>query len=185
MEQIFAPWRMDWIAEEDPNSEFDGCVFCELPRSEADAGHRVLARADQAYAVLNSSPYNPGHTLVIPTTHTLQLPDLDDETLLSTFRLLQTMMEAIDDLLQPDGYNLGVNIGSAAGASIDDHIHVHLIPRWSGDTTFLPTSANTQVIPEALDETYGRIRDILLSFSSVEASDTHHAVDVAEPSLHE
>ena len=108
--------------------------------------------------LINKAPYTPGHLLVLPFGHGGSLTDADDESLLGVFRLLQTSVEALDAALEPDGVNVGMNVGEAGGASITDHLHVHVVPRWAGDTTFMPTTANAKVAPEALDETYERLR---------------------------
>ena len=159
MEQVFAPWRIDWVERSGPD-EFEDCVFCELPDREADRENYLLARADDAYVLLNNYPYNPGHAMVIPHQHTGEYGELDEDALLAKERLVQRTIAAMETALEPDGYNVGYNLGGgAAGGSIDDHLHAHIVPRWEGDTNFMPTVADTKVIVEAVLDTYDRLHD--------------------------
>lgn len=157
MERIFAPWRIDWVSRDNSNADFDGCVFCVLAKADEDRAHRVVARNGRAFAVLNKDPYNPGHVLVIPDMHGGDFTDLSMDTLTSVASLQQQTVAAVDRALGPNGFNVGMNLGKAGGASITDHVHVHVVPRWNGDTTFMPTTANAKIIAEALDETYDRL----------------------------
>ncbi|MFC7132604.1 MULTISPECIES: HIT family protein [Salinibaculum] len=158
MEQVFAPWRIDWVERPDKNADVEGCVFCDLPAQDADRENNLVARADDAYVLLNNYPYNPGHAMVIPREHTGDYRDLDDASLLAKERLVQRTIDAMDAALGPDGYNVGYNLGGgAAGGSIDDHLHAHVVPRWSGDTNFMPVVGDTKVIVEAVTETYDRL----------------------------
>jgi len=178
MDAKFAPWRINWVTQDDPNEEIDGCVFCGIPDQGEDIQYRILARGDHSYAVLNNSPYNPGHTMVIPFAHLDTLVDFDPGMLYDTLILVQKSMVAISDTFQPDGFNIGVNIGRAAGASIDDHLHIHLIPRWYGDTTFMPITANTKLVVQALDESYYELRDSFAQIEGVEEQGTDQAASV-------
>ncbi len=160
MDRVFAPWRIEWVERDDRNAELDGCVFCALPEADADREHRVVARTDGAYVLLNNYPYNPGHAMVIPEAHTGDYRNLDDEALLAKERLLQRTIDAMDAAMNPDGYNVGYNLGGgAAGGSIGDHLHAHVVPRWTGDTNFMPVIGDTKVIVEAVDETYDRLHE--------------------------
>ncbi|WP_115864832.1 HIT family protein [Halorussus litoreus] len=170
MDQIFAPWRIDWVERDDKNPDVEECVFCELPDRDADREHRILARNDRAVVMLNNSPYNPGHAMVIPDEHTGDYRDLDDETLLDHARLKQRTFEALDDALDPDGFNAGLNLGRGAGGSIGDHLHSHVVPRWEGDTNFMPVVSDTKVVVEALDETYDRVREAFAEQAGVDGS---------------
>lgn len=158
MDSMFAPWRMDWVTREDSNEGIDGCVFCELPEADTDQETRIIARSDHSYVLVNKAPYTPGHVLVIPHSHAGDLIELETETIQDVFMLTKQTTAAIEHALRPDGFNIGMNIGKAGGASVEDHVHMHVIPRWHGDTTFMPTTANTKIIAEALDETYERLR---------------------------
>ena len=159
MDQVFAPWRIEWVERPERNEDIEGCVFCTLPEREADRENNLLARGNGAYVLLNNYPYNPGHAMVIPHEHTGEYRDLDAETLLAKERLLQRTIEAMDTALSPDGYNVGYNLGSGAGGSIDDHLHAHVVPRWAGDTNFMPVVGDTKVIVEAVTETYDRLHE--------------------------
>lgn len=178
MDPIFAPWRMNWITRGAVNEDLDGCVFCELPEQGADRQQRILARSVTSYVLVNKAPYTPGHLLVVPTSHEGSLADIDEQVLLDMFKLVRTSVDAIRRELSPDGFNIGMNIGKAGGASIEDHLHVHIVPRWEGDTTFMPTIANSKVIAEALDETYDRLYDAFLDLEWVEADGEDSAVMV-------
>jgi ATP adenylyltransferase len=156
MDQVFAPWRIEWV-ERDGDS--DGCPFCELPDRGADREARIVARSDHAFCLLNNAPYNPGHAMVIPYRHTGSYPDLDHEALLDHSRLVQRTLAAIDDGLDPDGANTGMNLGDSAGGSIDDHLHTHVVPRWADDTNFMPVIGDMKVIVEAIDDTYDHLHD--------------------------
>lgn len=157
MDRIFAPWRIDWIRREDKNPDVEECVFCELPERNADREHRIVARSEHAYVMLNNYPYNPGHTMVIPTTHTGSYADLDAPVLDDHARLKQRTFDALEAGLEPDGFNAGLNLGSGSGGSIADHLHTHIVPRWEGDTNFMPVIGETKVIVEALEETYDQL----------------------------
>ncbi|WP_123534922.1 HIT domain-containing protein [Halosimplex salinum] len=162
MDQVFAPWRIDWVEREGGNDDVDGCVFCAFAEGDRhrDRERRIVARSDRAFVLLNNYPYNPGHAMVIPHDHTGDYRDLDDDVLLDHARLKQRTFDALEDGLGPDAYNAGLNIGGgAAGGSIDDHLHTHVVPRWEGDTNFMPVVADTQVIVEAVDDSYDRLRD--------------------------
>ena len=160
MEQVFAPWRIDWIERSDKNADVDGCVFCAFADDEADAENKVVARSDHAFVLLNNYPYTPGHAMVIPAQHTGEYGDLRDEELLDHARLKQRTLDALDDAMRPNGFNTGCNLGGdAAGGSIDDHLHTHVVPRWEGDTNFMPVISDTSVIVEAVEDTYDRLHD--------------------------
>jgi len=159
MDQIFAPWRIQWVERAEQNPEVD-CVFCALPDRDDDEDNRIVARSDHAYVLLNNYPYNPGHAMVIPRPHTGDYAALSETVLLDHARLTQRTLEALQTALDPDGFNAGLNLGgSAAGGSIDDHLHTHVVPRWTGDTNFMATVADTTVIVEAIADTYARLYD--------------------------
>ncbi|WP_227353612.1 HIT family protein [Haladaptatus salinisoli] len=157
MQQVFAPWRIEWVEREEAESDVE-CVFCELPHRGADREHLVVARNDHAVVMLNNYPYNPGHVMVIPDQHTGDFRELDDETLLGHARLKRRTFDALERALSPDGFNAGLNIGEGSGGSIA-HLHTHVVPRWEGDTNFMPVIADTKVIVEGLEDTYERLYD--------------------------
>lgn len=178
MEQLFAPWRIEWVERSD-GSEFDGCVFCELPARDADREFNVVARSEHAYVLLNNYPYNPGHVMVIPYRHTGAYRDLDDEVLLDQARLKQRTIDAIESAFDPDGLNAGMNIGgTAAGGSIGDHLHTHVVPRWSGDTDFMAVVSETNVIVEGIEDSYDRLHEAFAAQDGVVVEDEQTAVVV-------
>jgi len=176
MDSVFAPWRIEWV-ERDGSDDVEGCVFCALPTGETDRDSLVVARNDHAYVVLNNYPYNPGHVMVIPDVHEGDYEALSAAVLLAHSRLTQQTIEALKDALNPDGVNAGLNLGgSAAGGSIDDHLHTHVVPRWSGDTNFMPVVAETKVIVEALEDTYERLHESFADLDDAESTDEDAAV---------
>lgn len=155
MERLWTPWRMEYIKS---GTTGEGCIFCELPEAGDDEASLILARAEHGFAVLNKFPYNPGHLMVTPFRHVGDLADLKDEELADTTRLLRRSVQVIRDAWEPTGFNVGMNLGQFAGAGIPDHVHWHVVPRWSGDTNFMPVVGQTKVLPELLDETYAKLR---------------------------
>lgn len=159
MDKVFAPWRIEWVEREETDPDAD-CVFCAFEAADDDRANNVVARGDRAFVLLNNYPYNPGHVMVIPHEHTGDYCDLDDETLLDHARLKQRTFDALAAALGPDAFNAGLNLGgSAAGGSIDDHLHTHVVPRWEGDTNFMPVVSDTKVIVEAVEDTYERLHE--------------------------
>jgi ATP adenylyltransferase len=176
MDQVFAPWRIEWVEREE--SDGDECPFCALPDQAADRENRIVARSDRAFVLLNNYPYNPGHAMVIPRRHTGEYRALDEATLIDHVRLKQRTFDALEEALGPDGFNAGLNLGDASGGSIDDHLHTHVVPRWSGDTNFMPVIGDTKVIVEALDDTYERVRDAFAAQEGTELEGETRAVRV-------
>jgi ATP adenylyltransferase len=170
MEQVFAPWRIEWIEREDKNEDVDGCVFCEFFESDDDCENLVVARSDHAFVMFNNYPYNPGHAMVVPRVHTGDYRDLPEDVLLDHAKLKQRTFDALDAALGPDGFNAGLNLGRGAGGSIGDHLHTHVVPRWEGDTNFMPVVSDTKVIVEAVDETYDRVREAFAEQECVDGS---------------
>jgi ATP adenylyltransferase len=172
MEQVFAPWRIEWVEREEKNADVD-CVFCEFPAREDDREHLVVARSEHAVVMLNNYPYNPGHCMVVPREHTGDYTDLSEEALFDHARLKQATLDALDAAFDPEGYNAGLNLGgTAAGGSIGDHLHTHVVPRWGGDTNFMPVISDTKVIVEALDDSYDRLHDAFGDHPAAVESDT-------------
>ena len=176
MDQVFAPWRIEWVEREEQNPDVD-CVFCALPAEDADRENNVVARSDHAVVLLNNYPYSPGHAMVIPTTHTGDLSALDDETRLDHAKLEARTVAALETALDPDGFNTGMNLGGGpAGGSIPDHLHTHVVPRWQGDTNFMPVIGDTQVIVEALEDTYDRLHEAFAEQDGATVADEDEAV---------
>jgi len=157
MKHIWAPWRMEYIQMEKP----EGCILCEKPKQNDDAVNYILYRGDRNFVIMNSYPYNPGHLMVAPYHHTAKLEELTDEEISEHFLIVSLSIKLLRQVFNPVGFNLGMNLGKVAGAGIDEHIHTHIVPRWQGDTNFMPVLSNTRVVPEALAETYNRLKDKL------------------------
>src|SRR5947209_8301771 len=144
MEHLYAPWRMEYVGGEQP----EGCLFCRLrdqPPSEDRAG-LVVAREPDALVVLNRFPYNSGHVMVAPHSHVGTLEDLDAGATAELMAAVRRSLAALRAAFQPEGFNLGANIGRVAGAGIPDHVHLHIVPRWGGDTNFMPVLAEVKVV---------------------------------------
>jgi ATP adenylyltransferase len=170
---------MQWVTRERPSDDGDAeCIFCALPVGESDRENNIVARSRHAYVLLNNMPYNPGHLMVLPYEHTGEFYAIDDDDLLDYMKTAQKTMYAVQEALSPDGFNVGFNIGSAGGASIDDHLHMHIIPRWESDTSFMPLTANTAIVEEAVDETYERLHDALSELSGTEAGSDADAIEL-------
>jgi ATP adenylyltransferase len=136
--------------------------------AEDDRDERIVARNEHAFVVLNNSPYNPGHVMVVPHEHTGKYEELDDETLLDHARLKQATFDALRASFDPDGFNTGLNLGEGAGGSIDDHLHTHIVPRWQDDTNFMPVTSDTKVIVQDLEESYEELREGFATLDSAE-----------------
>lgn len=156
MDRLWSPWRMEYL-EAARGDEADGCVFCELLASDDAEGARVLARDELAFVALAKYPYNPGHLLILPTRHTGELEDLSSPETAAISVMLQRSLRALRETAEPHGFNVGLNLGSVAGAGIPGHLHWHVVPRWGGDTNFMPVVGHTRVLPELLSETYAKL----------------------------
>lgn len=157
MEHLWAPWRMQYILSQ----KTEKCIFCDDQGEDRDKEKYILHRGRHNFAMLNTYPYNPGHLMIVPYRHIANMGDLSDEELLEHFRLVSTCTSALRDAIAPNGFNIGINLGKVAGAGIEDHIHTHIVPRWDGDTNFMPVIADTRVLPEALASTYAKLIDRL------------------------
>ena len=179
MDQIVAPWRIEWVERDDKNADLDGCPFCVLPERDDDRSNLVVARSDHSFVLLNNYPYNPGHAMVIPRRHVGAYEELTETELLDHARLKQLTIRALQAGLGPDGFNTGMNLGEGAGGSIGDHIHTHIVPRWKGDTNFMPVIGETSVIVEAVTDTYDRLHQGFVAQPETTVSDSETAVDVS------
>ena len=157
MRHLWAPWRMEYIKEGYQGPE---CLFCTLMAMEDNPENLILHRGEHAFVVLNRYPYTNGHMMVVPYDHQPSLEGLDQNTLHEMIELVQRGLDVLVTAYSADGFNVGSNIGAAAGAGVEEHVHMHLVPRWLGDTNFMATTANTRVIPESLEETYTLLQDI-------------------------
>ncbi len=179
MKQVFAPWRIEWV-EKDKDSG-DGCVFCSLPKEEKDSENLILARSSDNYVLMNNYPYNPGHLLIIPYSHIDRYDEIPQEILQDHAWLKQQSLKSLRSSINPDGFNTGMNLGESSGGSIDNHIHTHIVPRWSGDTNFMPVISDTKVIVEALNDTYEKIRKAFLELETAKTQNRDTAVKLEPP----
>ena len=154
MEQLWAPWRVEYI--EKPKEE--GCLLCQKPRENNDEANLILFRGQNNFVILNAFPYNPGHLMVAPYRHIASLQDLTDEGAKEHFDIVKKSLELLKETLKPAGFNIGLNIGKVAGAGIEGHLHTHIVPRWQGDANFMPVLSDTRVISEALAATYKKLK---------------------------
>jgi ATP adenylyltransferase len=150
-DRLWAPWRMEFIREERAASTT--CFLCDYVGVAPSAGTLVLARRPHAYVVLNRYPYNPGHIMVVPNAHVKAPSELSTESSAALFQLLIECIDVLKRATRCQGVNVGMNLGSASGAGVEDHLHVHLVPRWNGDSNFMSVTGNTRVVPEALEQT--------------------------------
>ncbi len=156
MQRLWAPWRSGYVTGDDP---VKGCPFCVLPArgSERDRASLIVTRGEAAYVIFNAYPYNPGHLMVVPYAHVASLDELDDATRYEIVDLTTQCVAVVTEHLSAEGVNVGMNLGAAAGAGIADHLHQHIVPRWSGDTNFMSVVGATRVLPRALEATYDAV----------------------------
>ncbi len=163
MEIKFTPWRMAYIKSSDSDDVAgDACVLCELHQADPadDPDNLVLYRGHTCYVLMNRYPYNTGHLMVVPYEHTADLPGMDAASAHELFTLTRQATTLLGQAYQPHGFNIGMNLGRTAGAGIDAHIHMHIVPRWSGDTNYMPIIGGTKLVPEALEQTYQRLQPL-------------------------
>jgi ATP adenylyltransferase len=156
MESLHAPWRIEYILA--PKPALPDGLFSRIASSSDDEANYVLVRERTCYALLNAYPYTGGHLLVVPYKQVQDLDGLTDEELADLMRLARRCLKALKSVMRPDGFNLGVNLGKVAGAGIIEHLHLHIVPRWQGDTNFMPVLAGTTVVPQALKELASQLR---------------------------
>jgi ATP adenylyltransferase len=157
MKHLWSPWRLEYLTA----SKSEKCVFCEAIESKDDRESLVLLRGERAFLILNRYPYNNGHFMVVPYTHVPSLEDLDALTLTEMMALLTQGLAALRAVMSPDGFNVGANLGHAAGAGIEEHVHIHAVPRWLGDTNFMPVIGEMRVVPETWLQTYDSLKAAL------------------------
>ena len=159
MEQrLWAPWRLDFIRGPKP----DGCVFCAKPALADDESALIVQRGERCFVILNAYPYNNGHLMVSPFKHVPSIEQLDERELLELMTLAQRAIGVLREVYAPEGFNIGLNQGAVAGAGIADHMHLHVVPRWGGDTNFMPVIGSTRVLPQALADSW---RELSLRFA--------------------
>jgi ATP adenylyltransferase len=160
MDSLHAPWRIEYILA--PKTPPDGAsLFTGIAQSDDDVGNYVIARDRTCYAVLNRFPYTGGHLMIVPYRQTPDFNGLTGDEMRDLLLLTRRCQNALTQVMRPDGFNIGVNLGKVAGAGIIDHLHIHVVPRWNGDTNFMPVIANTTVLPQALSELADRLRAAL------------------------
>jgi ATP adenylyltransferase len=153
MKPLWAPWRMEFIKGKKPA----GCIFCDKPKENRDKENFILRKNKLSFVMMNIYPYNHAHLLISPYQHVNGVELLPIETLTDMMESVQTSVSALREALNPEGFNLGINMGKAAGAGIEDHVHIHIVPRWTGDTNFMPLLSEVRVMPEHLDRTYDKL----------------------------
>ncbi len=154
MEQLWAPWRIEYVRRDTESS----CILCQKPREDNDEANFILYRGQHNFVILNAFPYNAGHLMVAPYRHIADLSDLTDKEAQEHFDVIKKCLQLLKEVMTPTGFNIGLNLGKAAGAGIAEHIHTHLVPRWQGDTNFMPVLSDTKVVSEALAVTYKRLK---------------------------
>ncbi len=163
MEQLWAPWRLAYVAAPRPPADDDPCFLCRGLSEDDDRRNLIALRTPLSVVVLNRFPYNNGHLLVAPRAHKGRLSDLDAAEVLETMLTVHRMVAVLDGLMHPDGYNIGLNLGRAAGAGLPGHLHWHIVPRWNGDTNFMPVLTDVKVIVQSLDALYDLLVERLRS----------------------
>src|SRR5688500_17897129 len=156
-QRIWAPWRLAYVKDAAKDIE-EECIFCAKPAQDDDEGTLIVHRGERCFVMLNLFPYTNGHLMVAPYEHIATLPELEPETLAEMMSLSQRAISLLDDEYSPHGYNIGFNQGRVAGAGVEHHIHMHVVPRWGGDTNFMPVLADVRVMPQTLDQTYETLR---------------------------
>ncbi len=155
MERLWAPWRSRYILGEEESK----CIFCEKPKQDKDEDNYILLRGKRCLVMLNVYPYNNGHLMIAPYRHIDSVEDLEDDEAREMMEILSRMITLLKKTLGPEGFNVGMNLGAVAGAGIADHLHLHVVPRWKGDTNFMPLISNTKIISESLRKTYQKLKE--------------------------
>jgi ATP adenylyltransferase len=156
-QRIWAPWRLAYVKDAGKDAE-QACIFCAKPASDDDAANLIVHRGERSFVILNLFPYTNGHLMIAPYEHVATLEDVDPETVAEMMALVQRSIRELDDVYAPQGYNVGFNQGRVAGAGVEHHIHMHVVPRWGGDTNFMPVLGDTRVLPQSLEDSYAALR---------------------------
>jgi ATP adenylyltransferase len=159
MEPLHAPWRIEYVLA--PKEPTDHSLFTRIAQANDDAANYIIARERHCFALLNKYPYAGGHLMVVPYKQTADLSTLTDDELSELMKLTRSCVNALTQAMKPDGFNIGINLGKVAGAGIVEHVHIHVVPRWIGDTNFMPVLAQTTVLPQALNEVADKLRAAL------------------------
>ena len=155
MEHLYAPWRYDYVSEE----KIEGCVFCHISKNIDDEKMQVLFSDEYCYVVMNKFPYSPGHMMVVPFFHTSNIEDLQEDVWMQMSKHVRQGVSLLKEIMPCEGVNIGMNLGKAAGAGIEQHVHYHILPRWAGDTNFISTLGGTRVYPASFDEIFKKLKD--------------------------
>lgn len=153
MQRMWAPWRLKYVQKKTKS-----CIFCRAAKSKKDRKNYLVYRGKFAFAILNIFPYTNGHLMIAPYRHVKDLRQLNSQELLDLLEVLKIIKNKLDKLLKPAGYNIGINVGKAAGAGIENHLHIHIVPRWLGDINFMPIISETKVISQSLNDLYNNLR---------------------------
>jgi ATP adenylyltransferase len=153
--RIWAPWRLAYVS--DDSNDTDECIFCANPAADEDEANLIVHRGDSCFVILNLYPYTNGHLMVAPYDHVGTLQEMAAETVAEMMALAQTAMSRLEDVYRPQGYNVGFNQGRIAGAGVEHHIHMHVVPRWAGDNNFMPVIADTKVMPQTIEQSYAAL----------------------------
>jgi ATP adenylyltransferase len=159
-ERIWAPWRLAYVKDASRDAEQE-CIFCAKPAQDDDEANLIVHRGDRCFVILNLFPYTNGHLMIAPYEHLATLSELEPDTVAEMMSLTQRAMRALEDRYEPHGYNVGFNQGRVAGAGVEHHIHMHVVPRWGGDTNFMPVLADTRVMPQTLSDAYTTLKGSL------------------------
>ena len=155
MKHLWAPWRMEYIEKE---IKGEGCIFCSRLREDDGPHNLILYRSSHAFVIMNKFPYNPGHLMICPFRHERDIENLSVDEARDLFECLKLSVKVLKKVMEPHGYNIGLNSGRVAGAGVEDHLHFHIVPRWNGDTNFMPVLAEVKVVPEHLERTYRKLK---------------------------
>jgi len=165
MDRLWAPWRMEYILS--TQEEEQECIFCEKPKEKDDKANLIVHRSQLSFVIMNKYPYNNGHVMVVPYVHESDYLNLSDDILIDMQRLIQLSIRALNKTMHPHGLNIGINLGRTAGAGIDEHLHYHLVPRWNGDTNFMPILNDTKVVSESLADSWEKLHSIFQKLTSI------------------
>lgn len=156
MKNLWAPWRMQYILGKKPSY----CIFCAMPEENRDRENLILYRSENTYVIMNRFPYNNGHLMVLPYVHVSSLEGLEPELMREMMELTQYSVDCVTKAFSPDGFNIGINLGKMAGAGIEEHLHIHIVPRWAGDVSFMTVLDEIRVIPEHVLDSYDRLHPV-------------------------
>jgi ATP adenylyltransferase len=157
-QRIWAPWRLAYVKDAAKGGD-EGCIFCSKPAADDDEANLIVHRGELCFVILNLFPYTNGHMMIAPYEHVAAIEEVEAEALAEMMALAQQGIRALDDVYAPHGYNVGFNQGRVAGAGVEHHIHLHVVPRWGGDTNFMPVLGDTRVLAQSLEDSYAALRD--------------------------